>query len=89
MPSYSFLLDQDLDTASTAPKIKAMQQLGVPYEAGYADRANMDLMKQADEIAKNLKEDGIQTPSNKEIIAIIAYMQRLGTDIEKFKTTKQ
>jgi cytochrome c oxidase cbb3-type subunit I/II len=89
MPSYSFLLDQDLDTASTAPKIKAMQQLGVPYEAGYADKANMDLMKQADEIAKNLKQDGIQTPSNKEIIAIIAYMQRLGTDIEKFKTAQQ
>jgi cytochrome c oxidase cbb3-type subunit I/II len=89
MPSYSFLLEQDLDTASTAPKIKAMQQLGVPYEAGYADIANKDLMKQADEIAKNLKEDGIQTPSNKEIIAIIAYMQRLGTDIEKFKTAKQ
>jgi cytochrome c oxidase cbb3-type subunit I/II len=89
MPSYSFLLDQDLDTASTAPKIKAMQQLGVPYEAGYAEIANKDLMKQADEIAKNLKEDGIQTPSNKEIIAIIAYMQRLGTDIEKFKTAKQ
>jgi cytochrome c oxidase cbb3-type subunit I/II len=89
MPSYSFLLDQDLDTASTPGKIKAMQKLGVPYEEGYADKANMDLMKQADGIAKNLKEDGIQTPSNKEIIAIIAYMQRLGTDIEKFKTAKQ
>jgi cytochrome c oxidase cbb3-type subunit I/II len=89
MPSYSFMLDQDLDTASTPAKIKAMQKLGVPYEEGYADKANHDLMKQADEIAKNLKEDGIQTPSNKEIIAIIAYMQRLGTDIEKFKTAKQ
>jgi cytochrome c oxidase cbb3-type subunit I/II len=89
MPGYSFLLDQDLDTASTPNKIKAMQQLGVPYEKGYADRANQELMEQADAIAKNLKEDGIQTPSNKEIIALIAYMQRLGTDIEKYKTTKQ
>jgi cytochrome c oxidase cbb3-type subunit I/II len=88
MPSYSFLLDQELDTATTAAKIKAMQQLGVPYEKGFEATANENLMKQANEITANLKEDGIKTPPNKEIIAVIAYMQRLGTDIEKFKTAK-
>jgi cytochrome c oxidase cbb3-type subunit I/II len=89
MPSYSFMLDHDLDTSSTVAKIKAMQKMGVPYEEGYAEKANADLIKQAQEIADNLKADGIQTPPNKEIIAIIAYMQRLGTDIEKFKTVKK
>jgi cytochrome c oxidase cbb3-type subunit I/II len=88
MPSYSFLLDQELDTASTPSKIRAMQKLGVPYEKGYESKANTDLMTQAKEITANLKEDGIQTPPNKEIIAVIAYMQRLGADIEKFKTAK-
>ena len=88
MPAYSFLLDHDLDTSTTASKIKAMQTLGVPYEDGYAAKANADLTLQAKEIADNLKLDGIQTPPNKEIIALIAYMQRMGVDIEKFKTTK-
>jgi cytochrome c oxidase cbb3-type subunit I/II len=88
MPSYSFMLDHELDTSTTASKIKAMQTLGVPYEAGYAAKANADLMEQEKSIAENLKQDGIQTAPNKEIIALIAYMQRMGVDIEKFKTTK-
>ena len=39
-------------------------------------------MLQSDKIAKNLKKDGIETPPSKEIIAVIAYLQRLGTDIK-------
>jgi cytochrome c oxidase cbb3-type subunit I/II len=88
MPAYSFMLDHELDTSTTASKIKAMQTLGVPYEEGYAAKANADLLQQEKGIAENLKQDGIQTAPNKEIIALIAYMQRLGVDIEKFKTTK-
>jgi cytochrome c oxidase cbb3-type subunit I/II len=65
-----------------------MQTLGVPYEDGYAAKANADLMQQENHIVDNLKQDGIQTAPNKEIIALIAYMQRMGVDIEKFKTTK-
>lgn len=82
MPQYIWLLDNKLDTSSTAPKIRAMQTLGVPYPEGYARIANRDLMKQADSIAANLKKDKIETPSNAEIIALIAYLQRLGRDIK-------
>jgi cytochrome c oxidase cbb3-type subunit I/II len=39
-------------------------------------------MQQADSIAANLKKDKIVTPSNAEIVAIIAYLQRVGTDIK-------
>ncbi len=56
--------------------------LGVPYPENYDKQANADLMKQADGIAANLQKDKIKTPSNKEIIAVIAYLQRLGTDIK-------
>jgi len=82
MPTYSWLLDDDLDTASTPAKIRAMITLGVPYPKNYDKQANADLMKQADGIAVNLQKDKIKTPSNKEIIAVIAYLQRLGTDIK-------
>jgi len=82
MPRYVWLLDNTLDTASTPAKIRAMRTLGVPYPKGYDKIANIDLMKQADSIAANLKKDKIETASDKEIIALIAYLQRLGKDIQ-------
>jgi len=82
MPAYPWLFEKDLDTTSTAGKITAMRQLGVPYARGYEAQANEDLMKQANEISVRLKESGVKTKSQKEIIALIAYLQRLGTDIK-------
>lgn len=82
MPPYSWLLDDDLNTSLLSGKIKAMKTLGVPYPEGYEDKAIDDLNKQAEEITANLKKDGIETASNKEIIALIAYLQRMGKDIK-------
>lgn len=82
MPSYDWLIDQKLDTTNTAAKIKAMQTLGVPYPANYALKANQDLTEQAKMIADNLALDKIKVSSDTEIIAIIAYLQRLGIDIK-------
>ena len=82
MPSYSWLLDNTLDTTTTPAKIRAMITLGVPYPDGYDKLANKDLAIQSKSIAENLKKDGVETLSNKEIIALISYLQRLGTDIK-------
>ena len=86
MPAYDWLITQKLDTTTTGAKIRAMQKLGVPYPAGYDKIANQDLDKQAKGIADNLAKDHIKVKSNKEIVAIIAYLQRLGTDIKAGKT---
>jgi cytochrome c oxidase cbb3-type subunit I/II len=85
MPSYSFLLQNELDTASTATKIKAMRTLGVPYEKGYENNANKDLREQASYIQARLLADSIRVKPNAEVLALIAYLQRLGKDIEKNK----
>lgn len=82
MPNYDWLLDQKLDTTTTAAKIRAMQKLGVPYPKGYDAIANQDLDKQSEEIAANLALDKIKVKKDKEIVAIIAYLQRLGIDIK-------
>ncbi|MES2679463.1 MAG: cytochrome-c oxidase, cbb3-type subunit I [Bacteroidota bacterium] len=82
MPTYPWLLDDQIDAASTVGKIKAMQRLGVPYPKGYEKQALSDMKKQAEEIAASLKKDGIQTLADKEIIALIAYLQKLGKDIK-------
>jgi len=82
MPSYAWMLDDPIDTASTPAKIRAMQRLGVPYPEGFDQIANADLMKQAESIRTKLAADKIKTPANREIIAMIAYLQRMGTDIK-------
>jgi cytochrome c oxidase cbb3-type subunit I/II len=82
MPKYGWLLDNTLDTSNTAAKIRAMQTLGVPYQKGYDAIANSDLLIQANTIKNNLKKDKISTPATAEIVALIAYLQRVGTDIK-------
>jgi len=81
MPPYEWLVNQKLDTTTTISKINAMRTLGVPYELGYEHQANADLKKQAEAITKDLKQGDVRVQSDREIIAIIAYIQRLGIDI--------
>jgi cytochrome c oxidase cbb3-type subunit I/II len=89
MPAYPSLLENELDTASTPAKIRAMITLGVPYDKDYAGRANSDLLEQATGIANNLKADNVKIPATREVIAVIAYLQRLGSDISKPANAKK
>lgn len=82
MPAYPWLISNELDNSSLEAKIRAMQTLGVPYPAGYDKHALADLKAQAAKIVLELEAEGIKNAhEDKEIIAIIAYLQRLGTDI--------
>ncbi len=83
MPTYPWLFEQMIDKSLTAGKISALRTIGVPYQARYEEIANEDLDNQAKGIVQNLKEqDGIEANKDAEIIALIAYLQRLGTDIK-------
>jgi len=86
MPAYPFLLENDLDLSNTEAKINAMRTLGVPYEKGYEKNAVADLVAQSKQISANLINDSIRISPKKEVIALIAYVQRLGVDISKNKT---
>ncbi|MEM6805799.1 MAG: cytochrome-c oxidase, cbb3-type subunit I [Bacteroidota bacterium] len=87
MPSYQWLITNELDLSMTADKIEAMQTLGVPYPEAYSEQAVADLRKQAEGIANNIAQElagenlDPEVLKDREIIAIIAYLQRLGTDI--------
>ncbi len=89
MPRYPWLFENDIDVSLTEAKIKAMQTLGVPYEKGYEKMANDDLKKQANAIVADLRKENIKAMPEKEIIALIAYLQRLGTDISGETKTNQ
>lgn len=83
MPPYPWLIEDDLSTKYTSAKIKVLQSLNTPYPEGYADQAVADLEEQAREVAKDLRAEGVEQENleKKEIVALIAYLQRLGTDI--------
>ncbi len=82
MPPYPWLIEDDLDYSNLQAKINALRSIGVPYAPGFENKAADDLRAQAETIAKDLDAAGIKTRWNKEIIALIAYLQRLGTDIK-------
>jgi cytochrome c oxidase cbb3-type subunit I/II len=87
MPPFPWLINNDLDYSSIAKKISVMQTLGVPYPDGFENQAKDHLLKQANEIAQGLRNEGIEVADTKEVIALIAYIQRLGTDIHKTDNT--
>ena len=83
MPAYGVLYEQSLNTSQTQDKLNAMKKLGVPYSEAQIQQAVADLNKQAKEIQARLAGEKIKVGADKEIIALIAYLQRLGTDIAK------
>lgn len=84
MPRYSWLLTQKLETDSLPARLIALRRVGVPYPEGYENGpAQKDLTEQAAKIVDDLKQGGVTTTPDREIVAMIAYLQRLGTGIPK------
>jgi cytochrome c oxidase cbb3-type subunit I/II len=82
MPPYPWLAENELEAKIIPAKIKVMRNLGVPYPEGFEFEAGANMEKQAKGITASLKDAGISVKPDKEIVALIAYMQRLGTDIK-------
>ncbi|MDX1409814.1 MAG: cbb3-type cytochrome c oxidase subunit II, partial [Saprospiraceae bacterium] len=89
MPPYPWMIRNDLDNSSLESKIRVLKLLNTPYPDDYEDYALADLQAQAAEVAQSLRNDGIEQDNleQKEIVALIAYLQRLGTDISKTNVT--
>ncbi|MEO8070416.1 MAG: cytochrome-c oxidase, cbb3-type subunit II, partial [Acidobacteriota bacterium] len=82
MPAYTWLYDEPLDTSHTEGKIITLRRLGVPYPDGYEKQAVADLLEESRAVGARLRGGGLVTTDDKEIVALIAYLQRLGTDIK-------
>jgi cytochrome c oxidase cbb3-type subunit I/II len=85
MPTYPGLLTNTIDWPAIQKHVDGMAMLGVPYGDLVQDgRAIADARAQARSIGDDLAANG--GPANlqdKEIVALVAYLQRLGTDIRK------
>jgi cytochrome c oxidase cbb3-type subunit I/II len=78
MPSYAFLAEKSFDQKSLPRKIAVMVQLGVPYPAMTGTEIKMKALEQGTVIAKDLELNGVKVSPDSEMVAIIAYLQKLG-----------
>jgi len=82
MPPYPWLLSWELNVEAAPARLKALQRVGVPYSDEQIARAITDAQAQADEIATGVAATGGPADlQDKEIVALVAYLQRLGTDL--------
>ncbi|MCU0255991.1 MAG: cytochrome-c oxidase, cbb3-type subunit II, partial [Vicinamibacterales bacterium] len=83
MPRYPHLLTDAFDTTQVAAKLGALRTLGVPYTDGEIETARASMETQARAIATEVEsQQGPTGLADKEIVALTAYLQRLGTDIK-------
>jgi cytochrome c oxidase cbb3-type subunit I/II len=80
MPPYTWLHRQTYDPADIQASLRALKRTGVPYTDEQIAAAPANMAEQAQGIVDRLKGAGVTTEPNKEIVALIAYLQRLGKD---------
>ena len=78
MPNFQWLLTDPVDMAILPKKIAVMRTLGVPYPAMSDTMVLANARAQAAGIADDLKASGATVAPDKQVIALIAYLQGLG-----------
>jgi cytochrome c oxidase cbb3-type subunit I/II len=80
MPAYTWLEGTRLDLAAAPKKLVLMQKLGVPYTNADVDAALATQKAQGQAVAADLAQQGAKVDWDSEVVALIAYLQRLGRD---------
>ena len=84
MPAYPMLLTRKLDFDDIPNSVKAMRTLGVPYDDNTVANAAELARAQARQISTDIADQGYRDDlEDKQVIALIAYLQRVGTDLYK------
>jgi cytochrome c oxidase cbb3-type subunit I/II len=78
MPNYPWLYDLNTNVAALPSKIHAMRILGVPMQPEGEDSIKKSVKAQAQTIVDDLAKSGAKVDPNREIVALIAYLQKLG-----------
>ena len=87
MPNYPWLFEKDTDVAALPSKLAVQRTLGVPYPEQTPEEIRADVDAQAAEIAARLREADILVEPSREIVALIAYLQKLGKSEPVVRTT--
>ncbi len=87
MPAYGWLAGSDVDLGRLKKKIAVMRRLGVPYSDETAADPSQELLAQGRTIQARLAQDGESVRESSEVVALIAYLQRLGADLKRASMT--
>jgi cytochrome c oxidase, cbb3-type, subunit II len=87
MPAYPWLAEKRVVVSRMEAKMKALKTLGTPYSDERIRNYASEYKAQADDIVSGLSRDGVELEYDKEMVALIAYLQRLGTDLKKSTET--
>ncbi len=83
MPAYPWTLEAELDFEAIRGAIAAMAKLGVPYGSDEIENPVALARLQAKQIGLEIEaQQGPAGLESKQIVALIAYLQRLGKDIQ-------
>ena len=78
MPTYGWLYTQVIDPADVQASVKALRAVGVPYTDADIAGVPEQLKAQGAQVVQQLATQGIKASPDHEIIAMIAYLQKLG-----------
>ncbi len=78
MPNYPWLFAQKTDVAALPSKLAVQRILGVPYPEYKDGELTSMIEKQEKEIAADLRASGAYVAPDREIVALISYLQKLG-----------
>src|SRR5688572_9639954 len=78
MPSYPWLSANATDVAALPSKLAVQRTLGVPYPNWTPEQINGRVAEQAKAISTDLRTAGAYVAPEREIVALIAYLQVLG-----------
>ncbi|MFK5956266.1 MAG: cytochrome-c oxidase, cbb3-type subunit I [Planctomycetota bacterium] len=89
MPPYAHMLKKEIDFDVIPRHMKANQILGVPYTDEEIANGAENARQQAAQIAAQIEKESASLSGfeTKQVVALIAYLQRLGTDIGKMPET--
>lgn len=90
MPPYPHMLENELDLSNLPTKLKRLRVLGTPYSDDEVENAVEIARAEAEAIAREVEaQGGPQGLETKQIVALVAYLQRLGKDIEASTTAEE
>jgi cytochrome c oxidase cbb3-type subunit I/II len=89
MPPYPWLLEATIDPDDVQASVRALKKAGVPYTDAEVEGVAASLQAQGQEIVTSLAGANLQTTADTEIVALIAYLQRLGREGKAYLSNQQ
>ncbi|NNF29227.1 MAG: cytochrome-c oxidase, cbb3-type subunit II [Gemmatimonadetes bacterium] len=80
MPPYPWLLRDRIDPDDVQASVRALRRVGTPYSDADVEGVATSMQAQGNGIVQSLAAAGLETEWDREIVAVIAYLQRLGVE---------